>query len=61
MFAACRLPSMRHGVCHFLLRSALLISYYAGVSQALLERDVVRPGQTPITGLSGGAFTGTFL
>lgn len=41
--------------------SALLISYYAGVSEALLERGVVVPKQTPITGLSGGAFTGTFL
>ncbi|KAI7842840.1 hypothetical protein COHA_003585 [Chlorella ohadii] len=41
--------------------SALLISYYSGVSEALLERGVVVPKQTPISGLSGGAFTGTFL
>lgn len=52
---------MQRTVCHSLPCSALLISYYAGVSQALLERGVVVPGQTPITGLSGGAFTGTFL
>ena len=42
-------------------RSALLITYYSGVSQALLERGVVVPKQTLLSGLSGGAFTSTLL
>jgi hypothetical protein len=41
--------------------SALLISYYSGVSEALLERGVIVPKETPLSGLSGGAFTGTFI
>lgn len=41
--------------------SALLITYYAGVAEALLERGVVVPGKTMTAGLSGGAFTGAFL
>ena len=37
--------------------SGFLIQYYAGAMSALLERGVVKPGQTPMAGRSGGAFT----
>lgn len=40
--------------------SALLITYYSGVVQALLEKGVIVPGVTPLSGLSGGAFTAVF-
>ena len=37
--------------------SALLITYYSGVAEALLEKGVIVPGETPLSGLSGGAWT----
>uniref|UniRef100_A0A383VPF3 PNPLA domain-containing protein n=1 Tax=Tetradesmus obliquus TaxID=3088 RepID=A0A383VPF3_TETOB len=37
--------------------SAFLMGYYAGVTQALLEKKVLVPGVTPTAGLSGGAYT----
>ncbi|KAF6253620.1 hypothetical protein COO60DRAFT_1463118 [Scenedesmus sp. NREL 46B-D3] len=37
--------------------SAFLMGYYAGVTQALLEKKVLVPGVTPTSGLSGGAYT----
>lgn len=37
--------------------SALLITYYSGVTGVLLERGVIQPGVSSIAGLSGGAFT----
>jgi hypothetical protein len=37
--------------------SAFLIQYYAGVVGTLLQRGVIVPGVTPLSGLSGGAYT----
>lgn len=39
----------------------MLITYYSGVAEALLERGIVVPKQTLLSGLSGGAFTSTLL
>lgn len=37
--------------------SAFLITYYSGVAEVLLDKKVIVPGATPVSGLSGGAFT----
>ncbi|KAI8468800.1 MAG: hypothetical protein J3K34DRAFT_295115 [Monoraphidium minutum] len=37
--------------------SALLVTYYSGVHQALLERGALVPGETQLAGLSGGGYS----
>lgn len=37
--------------------SALLITYYSAISGVLLDRGVIQPGTSTLSGLSGGAFT----
>ena len=39
--------------------SAFLFPYYSGVVEVFLERGVILPGETQLSGLSGGAFTAT--
>ena len=39
--------------------SAYLFPYYSGVVEVFLERGVILPGETQLSGLSGGAFTAT--
>lgn len=35
----------------------MLVTYYSGASQALLERNVIVPGKTKFAGLSGGGYS----
>jgi hypothetical protein len=37
--------------------SAFLITYYSGVAGVLMERGVIKPGVSHLSGLSGGALT----
>jgi hypothetical protein len=54
--AAARGPAPPHQPVAF-AGSGYLIAYYSGASAALRARGVLRPGSTPLSGASGGAFT----